>query len=133
MEISFPIEFLVFGTPVSFQAKNADARDAWKDRVKAASQNVIPRRRSSTRLPAKACALCSGVRRPVRGIAMSNTVIEEQVLQREIARLESEGYDVFVQPSAPLVPEFLGDYVPDALATGNGKKIVLEVARSLES
>jgi len=64
---------------------------------------------------------------------MSNSVVEEQVLQREIARLESEGYDVFVQPSAPLVPEFLGDYVPDALATGNGKKIVLEVARSLES
>lgn len=64
---------------------------------------------------------------------MSNTVIEEQVLQREIARLESEGYDVFVQPSAPLVPEFLGDYVPDAVATGNGKKIVLEVARALGS
>ncbi len=61
---------------------------------------------------------------------MSNTVIEDQVLQREIARLESEGYDVFVQPRAPLVPEFLGDYVPDAVATGNGKKIVLEVTRS---
>jgi REase_AHJR-like protein len=64
---------------------------------------------------------------------MSNTVVEEQVLQREIARLESEGYDVFVQPSAPLVPEFLGNYVPDAVATGNGRKIVLEVARSAES
>lgn len=64
---------------------------------------------------------------------MSNTVSEEQVLQSEIARLESEGYDVFLQPRAPLVPEFLGDYVPDAVATGNGKKIVLEVARSLGS
>jgi hypothetical protein len=64
---------------------------------------------------------------------MSNTVSEEQVLQSEIARLESEGYDVFVQPRAPLVPEFLGDYVPDAVATGNGKKLVLEVARSLGS
>lgn len=42
MEISFPIEFLVHGTPVSFQAKNADARDAWKNRVKAASLDVIP-------------------------------------------------------------------------------------------
>ncbi len=61
---------------------------------------------------------------------MSETVTEEQVLQREIARLESEGYDVFLQPRAPLVPDFLGDYVPDAVATGNGKKIVLEVARS---
>ncbi|MFB9265740.1 hypothetical protein ACFFWD_21730 [Bradyrhizobium erythrophlei] len=64
---------------------------------------------------------------------MSNTAIEEQVLQREIERLESEGYDVFVQPRAPLVPEFLGDYTPDAVATGNGKKIVLEVARPLGS
>lgn len=54
---------------------------------------------------------------------------EEQVLQREIERLESEGYDVFVHPRAPLVPEFLGDFVPDAVATGRGKKIVLEVAK----
>jgi len=42
MEITFPIEFLVHGTPVSFQAKNANARDGWKDRVKTASMNVIP-------------------------------------------------------------------------------------------
>ena len=61
---------------------------------------------------------------------MSETGSEEQVLRREIARLESEGYDVFVHPRAPLVPEFLGDYVPDAVATGKGKKIVLEVANS---
>lgn len=42
MEIAFPIEFLVHGTPVSFQAKNAVARDDWKDRVKAASAFVLP-------------------------------------------------------------------------------------------
>lgn len=61
---------------------------------------------------------------------MNETSSEQQVLQREVARLEAEGYDVFLQPRAPLVPEFLGDYVPDAVATGHGKKIVLEVARS---
>jgi uncharacterized protein YutE (UPF0331/DUF86 family) len=60
---------------------------------------------------------------------MTETDSEEQVLQREVARLESEAYDVFLQPRAPLVPEFLGDHVPDAVATGKGKKIVLEVAR----
>ena len=43
MEISFPIEFLVHGTPVSFQAKNAAARNEWKERVKAASAQVLPR------------------------------------------------------------------------------------------
>lgn len=63
---------------------------------------------------------------------MTETDSEVQVLQREVARLESEGYDVFLQPRAPLVPEFLGDYIPDAVATGKGKKIVLEVARSSE-
>jgi hypothetical protein len=61
---------------------------------------------------------------------MSETGSEAQVLQREISRLESEGYDVFVHPRAPLVPEFLGDHVPDAVATRNGKKIVIEVATS---
>jgi hypothetical protein len=42
MELTFPIEFLVHGTPVSFQAKNPAAKTGWKDRVKAASLNVIP-------------------------------------------------------------------------------------------
>jgi hypothetical protein len=60
---------------------------------------------------------------------MSETGSEQQVLQREVARLEAEGYDVFLQPRAPLVPEFLDDYVPEAVATGHGKKIVLEVAK----
>ncbi|WP_027534771.1 RusA family crossover junction endodeoxyribonuclease [Bradyrhizobium sp. WSM3983] len=42
MEIEFPLEFLVHGTPVSFQAKNAAAREDWKDRVKTASSSTIP-------------------------------------------------------------------------------------------
>jgi crossover junction endodeoxyribonuclease RusA len=42
MEIEFPIEFLVYGTPVSFQADRAESRTQWKDRVKAASRLAIP-------------------------------------------------------------------------------------------
>ena len=42
MEINFPVEFLVHGTPVSSQAKNANAREDWKQRVKTASLDVIP-------------------------------------------------------------------------------------------
>ena len=42
MELSFPIEFLVHGTPVSLQAKRAASREEWKGRVKAASSTVIP-------------------------------------------------------------------------------------------
>ncbi len=42
MEIAFPIEFLVPGTPVSLQAKRPESRDEWKKRVKDASKTVIP-------------------------------------------------------------------------------------------
>jgi crossover junction endodeoxyribonuclease RusA len=42
MEISFPIEFLVHGTPVSLQAKRSASKTEWKDRVKKASMSVIP-------------------------------------------------------------------------------------------
>lgn len=42
MEIEFPIEFLVRGTPVSSQAKSATAREDWKTRVKTASRGALP-------------------------------------------------------------------------------------------
>jgi hypothetical protein len=42
MELSFPIEFLVHGTAVSLQAKRAESKNEWKERVKAASVAVIP-------------------------------------------------------------------------------------------
>jgi crossover junction endodeoxyribonuclease RusA len=42
MELSFPIEFLVHGTAVSLQAKRAESRAEWKERVKEASKTVIP-------------------------------------------------------------------------------------------
>jgi hypothetical protein len=42
MEIEFPIEFLVAGTPVSFQAARPATRNEWKERVKAASITALP-------------------------------------------------------------------------------------------
>ena len=42
MEIEFPLEFLVRGTPVSLQAKRSVSRDEWKERVKEASKTALP-------------------------------------------------------------------------------------------
>ena len=42
MEIQFPIEFIVEGTPVSAQAARAETREAWKARVRSASLVVVP-------------------------------------------------------------------------------------------
>jgi len=42
MEIEFPIEFLVQGTPVSLQRKRRAAVTEWQERVRAASTTAIP-------------------------------------------------------------------------------------------
>ena len=42
MEIAFPIDFLVRGTPVSLSSQNANAREQWKNRVKDASSGALP-------------------------------------------------------------------------------------------
>lgn len=42
MEIEFPIEFVVSGTPVSLQAKRAASKNQWKERVRNASSEVLP-------------------------------------------------------------------------------------------
>lgn len=42
MDIDFPIEFLVRGTPVSFQAKRNESKEEWKQRVREASSTAIP-------------------------------------------------------------------------------------------
>lgn len=43
LEIEFPLELLVHGTPVSLQAKLPASREEWKERVRAAARNVLPR------------------------------------------------------------------------------------------
>jgi crossover junction endodeoxyribonuclease RusA len=42
MEIEFPIEFLVSGTPVSAQAARPETKNQWRERVKAASIGALP-------------------------------------------------------------------------------------------
>jgi crossover junction endodeoxyribonuclease RusA len=42
LEPDFPLEFLVRGTPVSLQAKRAESRAKWKERVRMASRVVLP-------------------------------------------------------------------------------------------
>ena len=42
MDLLFPIEFLVPGTSVSAQAKQARSRDDWKQRVRNASSDALP-------------------------------------------------------------------------------------------
>ena len=42
VEIEFPLEFVVAGTPVSLQTKRRESLDEWKVRVVEASRTVLP-------------------------------------------------------------------------------------------
>jgi Holliday junction resolvase len=42
VELEFPLEFVVEGTPVSFQAKLSKSKQDWKAKVKAASYSALP-------------------------------------------------------------------------------------------
>jgi len=42
VEIVFPLEFVVPGTPLSLQSKRQTSRQVWKERVKQASYASLP-------------------------------------------------------------------------------------------
>jgi len=48
VEIQFPLEFIVRGTPVSLQAARAKSKEDWKQRVKDASYDALPEGHFST-------------------------------------------------------------------------------------
>jgi hypothetical protein len=54
---------------------------------------------------------------------------ERALLEAVAARYKAEGFDVFVEPSHALLPPFMQDYRPDAVAIGPEKKIAIEIAR----
>jgi uncharacterized protein YutE (UPF0331/DUF86 family) len=59
---------------------------------------------------------------------MSGTA-ELEMLQRVVPELEAEGFDVYIHPSTPLIPLFLADLHPDAIALRDDKNLVVEVMR----
>lgn len=54
VEIEFPVEFLVAGTPVSLQAKRRESIDQWKTRVIDASRSILPEGHFATKNPVAA-------------------------------------------------------------------------------
>jgi crossover junction endodeoxyribonuclease RusA len=51
MEIVFPIEFIVSGTPVSLQSKRAESREQWKTKIRDAGAACLPQPHFSSAEP----------------------------------------------------------------------------------
>lgn len=55
------------------------------------------------------------------------TELQRHLLETAVAELRAEGFDVILQPSKRLLPSFLQDFAPDAVAFGKEKNLVLEI------
>jgi Holliday junction resolvase RusA-like endonuclease len=51
VEIEFPVEFLVPGTPLSYQSARRDALEGWKKIVREASRSALPEGHFATDVP----------------------------------------------------------------------------------
>jgi uncharacterized protein YutE (UPF0331/DUF86 family) len=60
---------------------------------------------------------------------MTAEATEFDVLQSLMPELEAEGYEVYLHPNRPLLPEFLRDFTPDAIALRKDKNLAIEVMR----
>ncbi|MDH6259150.1 hypothetical protein [Bradyrhizobium sp. BR13661] len=64
---------------------------------------------------------------------MTDKITEAEFMQSLIPQLRSEGYEVYLRPTAPVAPPFLADLRPDAIAIGKGKKLIIELVTSESS
>jgi uncharacterized protein YutE (UPF0331/DUF86 family) len=58
---------------------------------------------------------------------------DSALLETVLARYEADGFDVFVHPARSVLPPFMQEYRPDAVAIGPDKKIAFEIVRSNET
>lgn len=62
-----------------------------------------------------------------------NTVLgssEAEVIESLLPRYQAEGFDVYINPSPSILPPFMQEYRPDAVALRKDKKIAIEVVGS---
>jgi uncharacterized protein YutE (UPF0331/DUF86 family) len=54
-------------------------------------------------------------------------ILEREILNNALADLRNDGFDVFLAPANGLLPAFLGNLRPDAIATKGDQGVVVEV------
>lgn len=65
---------------------------------------------------------------------LSGFEAEELMLRQITPALESEGYEVIRHPPRSMLPKFMNDYLPDAIALGKNKNIAIEIkSRNIRS
>ena len=58
---------------------------------------------------------------------------EARILEGFRSAYEQQGYSFYSRPKRDMIPSFLGDYVPDGIATKNGENVIIEVKHRQDS
>lgn len=59
--------------------------------------------------------------------------LQEAVFQSIIPQLQAQGFSVFVHPSKDMLPDFLNNFRPDAIAYKGDRKIAIEIMSQSQS
>jgi Holliday junction resolvase RusA-like endonuclease len=119
LEPDFPIEFIVYGTPVSHQRENAHAREEWKELVRSACMPCLPEMHFATDRPLAVTLFYYPEDRMVGDLdnivkltldAMSEHVYldDEQIERIVVQKFERERVFPFSDPSETLAACMLG-------------------------
>jgi crossover junction endodeoxyribonuclease RusA len=119
LELDFPIEFLVEGTPVSSQAKRGKSRAEWRERVRSASRAVLPEGHFATRgrvaatlfyFPEAAMAGdIDNIVKPILDALGRHIYIDDSQVERVVVqKFEPDNVFSFRSPSAMLADALTG-------------------------
>lgn len=113
MEPTFPIEFLVEGTPVSHQAKRTESKTQWKERIKSASLGQLPVGHWATAEPIAATLFyfpdaemegdLDNIVKPILDALNQHVYIDDKQVQRLVVqKFEPGSIFTFASPSSTL-------------------------------
>src|ERR1700730_5294688 len=113
IEIGFPLEFVVAGTPVSHQAKRRESLDQWKSRVVEASRTILPEGHFATEDPlgitlyyipdSEMQGDIDNIVKPILDALGRHVYIDDQQIQRILVqKFEPGNVFSFTQPSPML-------------------------------
>lgn len=113
VEIPFPLEFVVEGTPVSFQTKRRESLDEWKLRIVEASRPTLPEGHFATSdalaitlfyfPPEPMTGDIDNIVKPILDALCSHIYMDDRQLHRVLVqKFEPGGIFQFAAPSAAL-------------------------------
>jgi crossover junction endodeoxyribonuclease RusA len=122
LQIAFPVEFIVSGTPASLQTKRPETRAIWKRRVRQASQSTLPEGHFATRGPIAVTlfyfpdAMMRGdidnIVKPVLDALSQHIYVDDQQVERVwVQKFEPGGDTVFNDPSSVLANAILANAI----------------------